>query len=155
MSERRLTSPQRMLLNELDLDNLGKFFKKASKKVFINKKASGVDSSGNLETPPKNPRHREFMGQPENPHGTMADKPGRPDSSDVGENSIHATPTSMEDPTGLINLGEPLGRGLSFTSDSSDAHPSAKHKPVLQRQGEKPGTMSWNSFGNRYPGARS
>ena len=159
-----LTSPQRMLLNELDL-NLGDLFGQAARNLVqtkknINKKASKVDSSGGLETPPKDLRHREFMmgKQSKNSHGTIANKVGRPDSGDVGENSVHAIPTSMEDPTGLINLGEPLDRGLSYnlTGDDANAHPNSKHSPKLDRLGEKSNEgKDWSSFGNRYPGARN
>lgn len=142
------TSPQRMLLNELDL---GKLIKKAG----INKKASTVSHSGNLETPAKNPRHRKFMGQDPEGRGTHADKPGRASSED----SVHATPTSMEDPSGLKNLGEPLKRGLSdgLVGDDASMHPSStKHKPTrLQGPAEKPGKQTWTGFGNRYPGTRN
>lgn len=146
MPEWRLTSPQRMLLSEVDL---GKLIKKAG----INKKASGVSHSGNLETPTKKIRHRKFMGQDPDGRGTMADKPGRESS----EGSVHAEPTSMEDPTGLENLGEPLERGLSdgLVGDDASSHPSSKkHSPRITRVAEDPGRQRTNSFGNRYPGAR-
>ena len=151
MPEWRLTSPQRALLNEFDL---GKLFKKG----LINKKASGVDSSGNLETPAKKPRHRKFMGQDPEGRGTMSDKPGRPDS-DPG-----AKPTTMDDPTGLENLGEPFDHGLSGpmspdgnTGDDAAFHPSKKNfKPTrLQGPAEDSGAQTYTSFGNRYPGARN
>lgn len=150
MPERRLTSPQRMLLAELDL---GKLIKKAG----INKQPPMQDfpqRSGNLETPAKKPRHRKFMGQDPEGRGTMADKPGRESS----EHSVHATPTTMDDPTGLENLGEPLSRGISdnMVGDDASMHPSAKkHKPTrLQGPAEDPGAQTYTSFGNRYPGAR-
>jgi hypothetical protein len=141
-----------MLLNEIDL---GKLIKKAG----VNKKASGVSHSGNLETPTKNPRHRKFMGQDPEGRGTMADKPGRPSS----ERTVHAEPTSMEDPTamqdptGLENLGEPLERGLSdgLVGDDAFPHPSSKKQsPRITGVAEDPGGQRTNSFGNRYPGAR-
>jgi hypothetical protein len=142
-----------MLLNELDL---GKLMKKAG----INKQPPTKEfpqRSGNLETPAKNLRHRKFMGQDPSGRGTMADKPGRESS----ENSVHATPTTMDDPSGIEgeeNLGEPLSRGLSdgLVGDDATMHPSAKkHKPTrLQGPAEDPGAQTWTSFGNRYPGAR-
>lgn len=146
MPEWRLTSPQRALLNEFDL---GKWIKKAG----INKKADTSSRSGNLETPAKNPRHRKFMGQDPEGRGSQSDKPGRPDSDP------RAKPTSMDDPTGLENLGEPYEHGLSGpmspdggVGDDAASHPSQGHKPTrLQGPSETPGKQSWNSFGNRYP----
>lgn len=149
MPEWRLTSPQRMLLNEIDL---GKLIKKAA----INKQQPMQDypqRSGNLETPAKNPRHRKFMGQDPEGRGTMADKPGRPEAKNV-----RPAPTTMDDPTGLENLGEPLSRGLSdgLVGDDASMHPSSKkHKPTrLQGPAEDSGAQTWTNFGNRYPGTR-
>ena len=151
MSEWRMTSAQRALLVEIDL---GKLIKKAG----INKQPPMKEfpqRSGNLETPAKKPRHRKFMGQDPDGRGTMADKPGREST----EGSVHAKPTSMEDPTGLENLGEPLGRGLSngLTGDDASMHPNGKkHNPTrLQGPAEDSGAQTYTSFGNRYPGARS
>jgi len=153
MPEWHMTSAQRALLNEFDL---GKLFKKAG----INKKASGVNSSGNLETPAKKPRHRKFMGQDPEGRGTMSDKPGRPEAENV-----HAEPTPADDPSGLTNLGgidDILKSGLSgpmspdgMAGDDASLHPNKKHKPTrLQGPAENPGAQTYTSFGNRYPGAR-
>jgi len=148
----RLTSPQKMLLSEFSMGELD--FGKLIKKSLINKQASKASRSGNLETPLKDPKHRKMMGQSDNPHGTRADKPSRPQAE-----NIRATPTSMEDPSGLIDLGEPLERGLSDNAVGDDAsfHPSStKQKPTrLQGPSETPGKQTWTSFGNRYPGARN
>lgn len=145
-----LTAPQLALLNEL---NLTKLLKKAN----INKQyplKKYPNRSGNLETPVK-PKHKGLMGQPDNPYGTRSDKHGRPSS----EYTVHARPTSMKDPTGLTNLGEPLDRGISDENVGDDAnmHPSSKkHKPTrLQGPAENPGAQTWTSFGNRYPGTKS
>lgn len=144
--EGKLTAPQKELLREMDLNKL-------IKKALINKQPSKVSHSGNLETPPKNPRHRRFMGQGDG-HGTMGDKPGRPPAKNV-----RAEPTSMEDPSGLENLGEPYDRGLSdnLVGDDASMHPSSSvQKPRrLQGPSETPGKQTWTSFGNRYPGTRN
>lgn len=149
------TAPQLRLLAELnlrpELDPL------VVKKANINKQqplGEFPSRSGNLETPVK-PKHKGLMGQPQNPHGTVADKPGRPSS----ENSVHAVPTSMEDPSGLVNLGEPLDRGLSNQIVGNDAsiHPAIKKTAPQRLEGpaENPGKQRATSFGNRYPGTRN
>lgn len=150
ISENKLTAPQLALLNELDIN---KWIKKRNINR-VNHMKDYPQRSGNLETPVK-PKHKGLMGQPDNPHGSMADKPGRPSS----ENSVHARPTTMKDPSGLENLGEPLERGISDDNVGDDAnmHPSTKsYKPTrLQGPSETPGKQTWTSFGNRYPGTKS
>lgn len=147
--ESKFTAPQLKLIIEMDLAKL-------VSKQFINKQypiAEYPPRSGNLETPTK-PEHKGLMGQPQNPHGTMADKPGR----ETSENSVHAVPSSMRDPTGLITLGQPYQRRLSdgVVGDDASMHPSTtKAKPTrLQGPAENPGDQTYTSFGNRYPGAR-
>jgi len=97
------------LLEELDPIKLaralsGYTFKKAAGGV--NRETANLTSnsatvsqpylSGNLETPVK-PEHKGLMGQPDNPHGTMADKPGR-------EPSITGSSRKPgETPTGILN----------------------------------------------------
>jgi len=150
------TAPQLKLLAELNLRPESNLL--LTKKAQINKQPPMKEfpqRSGNLETPVKN-KHKNLMGQPENPHGTMSDKPGRESS----EHTVHATPTSMEDPTGLENLGEPLERGLSTgTVNDNDAsvHPNVKKTAPQRLEGpaENPGKQRATSFGNRYPGARN
>jgi hypothetical protein len=154
-TEDKLTSAQMALLNEL---NIAKMLKKAGIHTdYPTNKKEYPQRSGNLETPVKQ-KHKGLMGQPNNPHGTMADKPGRPSSEDT----VHARPTSMKDPSGLENLGEPLSRGISDQNVGDDAnmHPSSKkHKPTRSHgPTETPGanqSKTWTSFGNRYPGIKS
>lgn len=147
------TAPQLRLLAELNLTPQPALA--TTKKKNINKQPPMGEfpvRSGNLDTPVK-PKYKGLMGQPQDPH--LADKPGRPSS----ENSIHAVPTSMKDPTGLTNLGEPLKKGLSNhkVGDDASIHPAVKKMAPQRYEGpaENPGKQRATSFGNRYPGARN
>ncbi len=154
------TAPQRRLLLELNLTPKPDVrTAKKAKAVAPNssKEKEFPKRSGNLETPLTNPQHRKLMGQPDNPHGTMSDKLGRPPAK-----NIHPEPTTIndpsEDPTGLINLGEPYERGIvdPIVGDDAGIHPAyKKHKPARQQgPSETPGRQTYTGFGNRYPGAR-
>lgn len=149
IEENTLTSPQRQLLAEFD-------FLKLSKKAGINKEPPMKEfpqRSGNLETPDPNPRRRKFMGQ--QTYGSQSSKPGRESS----EKTVHAKPTSMDDPTDLEELGHYHELDISDDNDGEhdEYYPRAKsNKPIrLQGPAEDPGNQSYTSMGNRYPGIKS
>ena len=152
----RYTAPQLQLLQELTLRPQVDL--KLAKKSGLNnervKLAQYPSRSGNFETPVKN-KHKKLMGQPENPHGTRADKLGRESS----EASVHAVPTTQDDPTGLRNMGQPYQRGVlnnPASDDDAEKHPNKSTKPQrLQGPSETPGKQTYTGFGNRYPGVRN
>jgi len=155
------TAPQQRLLLELNL--LPKPDQREIKKSGATKADHSKQfpqRSGNLETPLTNPQHRKLMGQSDNPHGTRADKVGRPQAKGIrAEPNKAGKPEEMEDPTGLKNLGQPFDRGLVEPLVGDDAEISKndeKHKPQrMQGPSETPGRQTWTSFGNRYPGGRN
>jgi hypothetical protein len=78
--------------------------------------------SGNLETPLANPAHKRLMGQPENPHGTRADKLGREPSIAGSFRKTSETPVNVRSsanaptrPT-MTSMGQPHERASSLNA---------------------------------------
>ena len=112
--------------------------------------------SGTVGTPPSNPEHRSIMGIPNSPNAEQA----------THNNSIGRKSSGDSTRPKLTNLGQPLERGISngnagINAVNLPAQDSAlptnldSHTPTMNRMGEDPGRQRWNSFGNRYPGARN
>ena len=102
---------------------------KQAKKYGINDESQHAQQfpqrSGNLETPPANPRHREFMGV-EKDHGTMAQKRGRPQSKNT-----RPTPNKLGQDT-FQELGQPYERGIenNTVGDDAELHSIDQNDPL-------------------------
>ena len=113
--------------------------------------------SGNLSTPPANPKHRSLMGiqdLPNAPHGSPQDKPGTPPQQN------RATPTSMGQPFDRAKtLNKNNGMSSTIGNDASLFPVDTNEKPGKTRQdapSEKPGRQKWSTrpqwhnFGKHY-----
>lgn len=109
--------------------------------------------SGNLETPLADPGQRRLMGQPENPHGTRADKPGRESSVTGSSRETSGTPmgvrSSAEAPTRpvMTSMGQPFERAASLNARggvTSTAGDDAGRRPV-----DQPGGGRAEAYGER------
>lgn len=124
--------------------------------------------SGNLETPPADPRHRKSMGV-DKEHGTMAQKPGRPEST-----SVHPEPNKLGQQT-FENMGQPYERGIENqivgddaairSVDSNDPLGRGRNTDGYSRgrmgqdsgreRANTPSMRRFQPFGHRYPKPRS
>ena len=157
-----LTAPQSRLLREFG-------FKPKMNKYHLAKSGLGSEKSktadypvrsGNLETPVK-PKHKGLMGQPDNPHQTRAQKPGRPPASRTRPEGSSSEDSGLsaqadifrDDPSGLTDMGEPLTRGLSqqMVGDDAEMHPSKGIAPTEVRgPSETPGKAKNTGLGLRF-----
>ena len=123
------------------------FDPKQAKKYGINQTdlhaAQFPQRSGNLETPLADPDKKRLMGQPENPHGTRADKPGRESSVTGSSRETSGTPmgvrSSAEAPTRpvMTSMGQPFERAASLNArgGASPVGDDASSRPVDQEGG--------------------
>jgi len=120
--------------------------------------------SGNLETPPADPRHRKFMGVDKD-HGTRAQKRGRPQSK-----GVRPEPNKLGQQTVEV-MGQPYERGIENSTvsdrdaevadvDQNDPLGRTKDGYSIGRIGADPGRHRASSpsmrkpqsFGHRYRG---